>query len=222
MTSPHELSIRVTRTARYFVSGDPSPDTRELWFVLHGYGQLAEPFVRAFAPISADHRVFVAPEGLSRFYLDEPAKRHTESPMGASWMTREDRENEIADYVAYLDDVAAKVGRVAPNAAITVLGFSQGVATACRWLALGKARAARMILWGGSVPPDLPKDRGAQLFHEASVTIVAGRKDMIVPVKFMQKERATLAEGGVTSEFMEHDGGHSLNSEALVRLAKTN
>ena len=36
------------------------------------------------------------PEGLSRFYLDDPRKRHgPDAPIGASWMTREDREHEI-------------------------------------------------------------------------------------------------------------------------------
>jgi hypothetical protein len=32
-----------------------------------------------------------------RFYFDDPAKRHgPDSPVGASWMTRADREREIA------------------------------------------------------------------------------------------------------------------------------
>ncbi len=49
-------------------------------------------------------------------------------------MTKEDRENEIADYVDFLDAVFGEV--VTPGARVTVLGFSQGVATAARWLAL--------------------------------------------------------------------------------------
>src|ERR1051325_10016453 len=47
-------------------------------------------------------RRLVAPEGLSRFYLSE---RATERRVGASWMTREDRLAEIADYLGYLDAV---------------------------------------------------------------------------------------------------------------------
>jgi predicted esterase len=219
-TTPTELFIRVTRSARYFVSGDPSPDTREVWIVLHGYAQLAEPFLRAFAPVAAEHRVVVAPEALSRFYLDEPAKRHgPDSPIGAGWMTREDRENEIADYVAYLDVVAAKVMPITPKARITVLGFSQGVATACRWLALGKVRAERLILWGGAIAADLPVNRGDQLFNGAAVTLVAGQKDAIVPVTFMQKEQKALAKLGVTATLVEHAGGHALNSETLRELS---
>src|SRR5690348_13629606 len=142
---PLEFSLRVTRMARYFVAGEPTDTTRDVWIALHGYGQLAEQFLGALEPLSRDDRVVVAPEALSRFYLDEPAKRHgPESPVGASWMTREDRLNEITDYVRYLDDVAAAVKRVATKATITVLGFSQGVATACRWVSLGHTPVSRL------------------------------------------------------------------------------
>jgi predicted esterase len=217
---PDEYHLSVRRTARYFVLGELSEDTREIWIGLHGYSQLAESFAQALAPVLADGRVVVAPEALNRFYLDEPAKRHgPDSPVGAGWMTREDRLNEIKDYVGYLDDVAAALRRSAPAAGITVLGFSQGVATACRWAALGATRVSRLILWGGALASDLPSDRGDRVFGGAAVVLVAGRKDSVVPVKFMQKERAVLAGHGISADLLEHDGGHSLNSEALRRLA---
>jgi hypothetical protein len=34
--------------ARYFSSGAVTPTTKHIWFVLHGYGQLAEYFIRKF------------------------------------------------------------------------------------------------------------------------------------------------------------------------------
>ena len=217
--NPTERHLRVTRTARYFVVGELSAATTEVWIALHGYAQLAEPFARALDPLRGEGRVVVAPEALSRFYLDEPAKRHRpDSPVGAGWMTREDRANEIADYVGYLDGVALAIRREAPHAALSVLGFSQGVATACRWVALGATRVSRLVLWGGAIAADLPKNESDGVFHGATVVLVAGRKDAIVPVKFMEKERATLSQLGVAAAMMEHDGGHSLNSDALRRL----
>ena len=55
----------------------------------------------------------------------------SKGPIGASWMTREAREREISDYVAYLDEVALWIRReLGCELAPTVLGFSQGVATA--------------------------------------------------------------------------------------------
>jgi predicted esterase len=216
-----EHHIRVQRTARYFVAGELSAKTTEIWYCLHGYSQLAEPFARVFDPIVTDTRVIVAPEALSRFYLDEPAKRHgPDSPVGAAWMTREDRLNEIDDYVRFLDAVAAEVGAQAPNKAVTVLGFSQGVATATRWTALGEIRPVHIVLWGGAIAADLPITRGASLFYGAKVTFVGGTRDIVVPIKYIQRERATLEAIGVTTELVEYEGPHALNSEALQRLAK--
>jgi predicted esterase len=220
MDTPVEYFLRVTRMARYFAIGDPSAETTTVWIGLHGYAQLAEPFLGALAPLGGDNRVVVAPEALSRFYLDEPAKRHgPDSPIGASWMTREDRLHEIEDYVRYLDEVGATVGRVAVNAKINVLGFSQGVATACRWVAMGHTRVNKLVLWGGALAADLPTNSPDGVFHGASVVLVAGQKDTIVPVTFMQKEQKALEKLGVKAELMEHAGGHALNTEALRRLS---
>jgi predicted esterase len=221
MPTPKEHHITVQRSARYFVVGEPSASTRDVWFVLHGYAQLAAQFAGVFEPIANDARVIVAPEALSRFYLDEPAKRHgPESPIGAGWMTREDRLNEIDDYVRFLDTVADEVlSGMAPGVRVTILGFSQGVATACRWAALGKTRATRIILWGGALAADMPTDRGDQLWYGAQVTLVGGRKDAIVPATFMDKERKSLVARGLDAELIEFDGGHSLHGETLSRLA---
>ena len=66
---------------------------RELWYVLHGYGQLAAPFLEEFRAIDDGTRLIVAPEALSRFYEgDAQARLHKDASVGASWMTREDRE----------------------------------------------------------------------------------------------------------------------------------
>jgi len=218
---PVEHHLRVARTARYFVLGELR-GAAEVWIALHGYAQLAEPFARAMAPALGDGRVIVVPEALNRFYLDEPTKRHTPaSPVGASWMTVQDREHDISDYVHYLSGLAAAVTQDAPDAQLTVLGFSQGVATACRFAALGTARVHRLILWAGSLPTDLPTDRGHQVFKGASVVYVAGHADALITMKFAQREVAALAERGIAATLLEHDGGHSLNSELLRQLASS-
>src|ERR671913_1620 len=96
--TPHALVV--PRTARYYTLGPTHGFPRELWIVCHGYGQLASRFVSQFAALDDGTRLIVAPEALSRFYLDPiPKRRNEASPrVGASWMTREDRESEIADY----------------------------------------------------------------------------------------------------------------------------
>ena len=218
---PVERHIRVPRTARIYEIGTPGPRTRELWVACHGYGQLAAPFAKALEPLNDGSRLIVAPEALSRFYLDDPLKQHgPTSPIGASWMTREDREHEIMDYVEYLDLVAATALGALGNGDIPVIafGFSQGVATACRWTALGQTAIRRLIIWAGTVPSDLPKDKGDRLFRGAELVIVAGRKDRVVPMELLEKEHQSLALRGLQSTLRLYDGGHSLHSATLRRL----
>src|SRR5881628_787775 len=102
----HEHHLSVSRTARYFTLGERSAAVAEVWFACHGYGQLAARFLEKLRVLDDGTRYLVAPEGLSRFYLSESP---TERRVGASWMTREDRLVEIADYVQYLDAVHDEV-----------------------------------------------------------------------------------------------------------------
>ncbi len=98
-----ERHIRVTRTARVQLLGNPGPLVGEIWFGCHGYGQLASDLARQLEVLHAPDRLVVVPEALSRFYLDPLDRRASERRVGATWMTREDREAEISDYVSYLD-----------------------------------------------------------------------------------------------------------------------
>jgi predicted esterase len=216
-----ERHLRVQRTARLFFLGEPGAATRELWVACHGYGQLGSSFAVALEPLRAPHRVVVAPEALSRFYLDDPAKRHgPDSPIGASWMTREDRDREITDYVDYLDAVVDAVAAEVPQPLrVTGLGFSQGAATVSRWGALGRTKLARMIVWGGTLPHDLPAANGAALFRGAEVVFVGGRKDRLAPPEALERDRTALGERGIDARLLWHEGGHSLGSAVLREIA---
>src|SRR2546428_9886471 len=197
-----EHFLSTARTARYFTLGSPQGAT-DLWFVCHGYGQLASRFLERFRALESERRYIVAPEGLSRFYLTEnPAERR----VGASWMTREDRLHEIDDYVRYLDALYA---HVAPgNARVTALGFSQGTATVCRWAAFGSARIDRLIVWGGEVPPDLDLARAAPRLRIARLTFVYGTRDEFFTPKIVAATEARLRARELPYELISFDGGH--------------
>ena len=165
-------------------------------------------------------RCLVAPEGLSRFYLSE---RATERRVGASWMTREDRLAEIADYVRYLDAVYDDVFARCDRARVTVhaLGFSQGAATVSRWTAMGKARIDRVILWGGEFPPDLDLTRSdfAQRLRAARLTLVYGRSDEYITPKVLAAVTERLEAHAIPYRGISFDGGHELQDAALKDLA---
>jgi predicted esterase len=219
--TPH--SIHVRRTARYYTIGPTHGFPRELWVVVHGYGQLARRFIKSFAPIDDGSRLVVAPEALSRFYLDPIAERrtHAEPRVGATWMTREDREHEIEDYIAYLEQLTAEVRRHLSGAGprIVVLGFSQGTATVCRWLASSELRADQIVLWAGGIPPELDVARWSARLHGAALTFVAGEEDETVPASAVVAEGERLSAAGVAFTLQRYPGGHRVDADALTRLA---
>lgn len=211
-----EHHIVVRRHARYFVAGDLAT-ARDVWIVVHGYGQLAADFLASCSQIATGERALVAPEALNRFYRERAGEgTHTTTPVGATWMTREDREAEIADYVGYLDAVAAEV--TGAGGRLTVLGFSQGVATVTRWVALGAARVDRVILWAGSLPDDLDIAAHAGRFPGA-LDVVVGSRDKYASWADVETQRLRLEAAGLSPRVHGFDGGHRLDRQTLLTLA---
>lgn len=215
--SEHHLAV--TRTARYHMLGDPSGAPREVWFVLHGHAQLSEFFIRHFAALDDGTRLIVAPEGLNRFYIEGTGSHASlKSRVGATWMTREDRLADIADYVGYLDRLYQQVFATLDRDKVRVvlLGFSQGVATACRWLCQGAARADLLVLWAGPMPVDLDAAAAAPL-RATRVVRVIGNKDDLADALPLETSRVEAL--GVQAELIRFEGGHQLNADVLRSLA---
>lgn len=209
------------RTARYYTIGEPGPQARDVWFVCHGYGQLAAEFMAEFEPLAAPDRLIVAPEALSRFYPGDANGRHgRDARIAASWMTREDRLSEIDDYVAYLDGLAEQVLSACPDSArLRVLGFSQGASTACRWVARGKRKPAELIVWAGEMTFDLDDAPLAERLQGVGVHLVGGLRDRVVPSAIIDKQRDRLRRAGVDATVHHFDGGHRLDRQILADLA---
>jgi predicted esterase len=209
-----EHHISVPRTARYYTLGPEDETIDEVWFVLHGYGQLAERFLRSFRSIDNGRRLIVAPEALSRFYLV-----NTNGHVGASWMTKVDRLVEIDDYVRYLDAIHAQI--VAPLTTpppLTALGFSQGTATAARWVCMGSVEAQRLILWGGSMPPDLDLQIHGDRLRRMRLQLVLGDRDEFAKPDSVTAERERLRSHAIPYEPIRYDGRHEIVEHVLKGL----
>lgn len=215
-----EHHLEVTRTARYVTLGEGVAAPRAAWFVLHGYGQLGRRFMRSFERLDDGARLVIAPEALNRYYVGDPPGVHgPDSVVGATWMTREDRLNEVHDYVRYLDRLHEHVvSRFEAPPRLTVLGFSQGVHTACRWTVLGKARPATLILWGAAMPPDLELESAASAWRATRLRIVAGERDESFSPAMAARTRDRLRAAGIDAELVLHPGAHVVHRETLERL----
>ncbi len=207
---PHRLLV--PRTARYFTLGEPGPEATELWIVCHGYLQAADRFLRAFGPASLPGRVILAPEGLSRAYVGG-----TQDQVGASWMTRLERDAEITDYIRFLDLIAAElVPRLSTSALrVEVHGFSQGAATAARWAVNGALAVDRLVLWGGGVPPDLNLAHLRKALR-APLHLMVGREDPYLTPEVVSREVARLEEADVPHRLTRFPGGHRVDVSALA------
>ncbi len=220
LQAPHAHHLRVQRTVRYYTLGGSNGAPRAIWFVIHGYGQLAGEFIRYFSDIAEDDVLVVAPEAMNRYYLVAPDKPARDRPVGATWMTREDRESEIADYVEYLDTLYNEVAADATNfgARVNVIGFSQGTATATRWATHGRATLHRLILWGGLIPPDTDLTHGHSALRHTALTLVLGSHDHYVDDKLLAAEQARLDKARITYDVIRFDGGHAIDRRVLPQL----
>jgi predicted esterase len=211
-------NISVTKSARYYTLGTPSNKIEEIWFVCHGQGQLGAYFIKHFQSIQAEHRLIVAPEALSRFYLDSLGGR-----IGACWMTREDRLKEIDDYINYLDTLYEHITSLVDNsnAKLHVLGFSQGVATVCRWVGLGKRKPVeKLVLWGGMTPPDLDLEATKSIFSSLKLFLVVGNQDQFVDASVIENEENRWKSHNLSYKFITYEGTHQLNSDVIKTLAE--
>jgi predicted esterase len=217
----HERHIPVARSARYYLLGENGPQVDDVWFVCHGYGQLAGDFIREFECIAAPNRLVVAPEALSRYYISTaPGFHSAEAKVGATWMTREDRDVEIADYVAYLDTLYAEIldGLEMP-AKVTVLGFSQGGTTASRWLMRGSTRASRLVLWGSLLAGDADLAEAAKLFRDVELSIVYGTRDQLANAEMIADYENVLRNHSIRYRLAAFEGGHRMDRDTLKDLA---
>ncbi len=213
--------LPVSRSARYFTLGPETGAVGELWIVLHGYSQLAERFLRPFAALDDGATVVVAPEALSRFYLETTTDgRHGEA-VGATWLTREDREADLADHLRYLDQLVGHLhdGLATWRPRLNVLGFSQGSVMAVRWMAQGAIHPDRLVLWGTPLPRDVPPDLLAPRLGATRVELIAGDQDPYAPPGTIEASAGALVALGATARALRFAGGHAIQRAALLAAA---
>jgi predicted esterase len=216
--------LEVPRSARYAIMGSLDAELSEVWIVCHGHGQLARRFLSRFLPLEHADRLFVAPEALSRYYLSPPkgGPHPPDTPVGASWMTAEDRDFEMQDYIGYLDLLHEEIFSLVDRTKVRlwVLGFSQGAATAARWVARGKVDPDRVVLYAGLLPSELDAEHAARLAKRAPLTVVLGTNDEFARPELIAAQGARLQELRVPHTTIRFEGGHEITPDVLARLTE--
>lgn len=185
---------------------------------MHGYGQLAPYFLRKFAHLDPVKNYFVAPQGLSKHYL-----KGFEGRVGAVWMTREDRLNDIANNMRYLQAVyASESAKPYFNSVpkVYMLGFSQGCATLCRWLAHSQIPYTRLIMWAGEMPPDILAQVHETPIPSRELFWVYGNQDQLITEAVAEQHFHALESAGLRPQIVNFEGGHELPAEIISFISE--
>jgi predicted esterase len=213
-----ELDVNFTFSARYYKLNEINTATRQIWFVLHGYGQLAQYFIRKFNILSENHICIIAPEGLSHFYLEElHISGRKNNRVGATWMTRENRLMDIQNYCTYLTSVYKKEVKDA-GIPVTILGFSQGSATASRWVLQDEITFARLILWAGIFPPDMDLHAGSRVLQSKDVYMIYGLKDPFITNEGFAEMKTITGKLNTKVTELTFDGVHDIDGPTLLKF----
>ncbi len=202
-------TIQVETSFR-FETISPSEEVYNLVYVLHGYGQLVRYFKEKFIGTQKPHTLFVFPEGKHRFYLNGVSGR-----VGASWMTKEWREDDIQFNINALNSLHKQLTtKYSSIKTITVLGFSQGGATAARWIASAGFSCNHFISWASVFPPDVTIVSFEHIAEKT--TFVVGKNDEYFPEKTRVEHCDWYKKLG--AEIITFDGKHDIHIETLNQL----
>jgi predicted esterase len=201
--------LKTTRTARYFTLGNTA-GVNDILIILHGYGQLASTFIAEFTELQLPGRLIIAPEGLNRFY----AKGLGGKPV-ATWMTSEERENEIADYIEYLERLYSAMVPKLFKGRIRVLGFSQGVATASRWIHHSAFQFTDFVMCSGDIAFEL-RNPLSEKISNLHCSYITGNNDPLLTIE--NKVAVNELMQKLNAQFYTFEGGHQLHIPTLKDL----
>ncbi|WP_291720404.1 alpha/beta hydrolase [Bernardetia sp.] len=203
-------NISFSYKARYSTHGNLSSTTEYIWVVFHGYGQLAEFFIKKFETLDTDKHYIIAPQGLSTAYLEKFTGR-----VGANWMTKHERELDIENNLNYLETlVRSELKDISTHAKkIIVLGFSQGAATASRWIAHTDYEINRFLVWGGMIAHDIEP-----IFYQKmknKIALFYGDKDEFINEEKLKTGLEVLKEVEISPQLIPYRGTHKIYEEVL-------
>lgn len=206
-TAEKKVSYQISNS--YSTLNEFTSKTKNVWVVFHGIGYLSRYFLKYFKDLDPEENYIIAPQAQSKYYLTDEY-RH----VGASWLTKENTETEIENMLAYLEKVfQAEQLQDAPN--LILMGYSQGVSVATRWVASNKIECSKLILHSGGLPKELqPED--FQFLKNTEVALIYGTKDEYLNEERLTSERARAKKlFGERIRIISFEGGHEVKKKIL-------
>ncbi|KXO01019.1 esterase [Aequorivita aquimaris] len=207
-----QKEVTYTTTNTYHTLNELTEKTKNVWMVFHGMGYLSKYFINYFSELNAEENFIIAPQAPSKYYQGNDFKH-----VGASWLTRENTQLETQNILKYIDAIYVKE-LAETTANLIVMGYSQGVSIATRWVASRKVQCDKLILHSGGIPNELQPNDFEFLKKDAEVIYLYGNKD-----QYITEARETEEKLKGTKLFQDRlnievfDGIHEVNRELLLK-----
>ena len=212
MSLTEERLVSYQTTNSYSTLNSSNEETNNVWIVFHGIGYLSRYFIRLFQHLDPKTNYVIAPQAPSKYYKGESYKK-----VGSSWLTKENTAIDKENVLNYIDAVIEKEN-LPSNKNLIVLGYSQGVSIASRWVTSRKIKCNSLIFISGGFPKELEKEDIQFLENQTRIIHILGKEDPYFSKEKVDAEKERLQMLMPHIEFRTHDGGHELDPKTLVDI----
>lgn len=212
MSTIKKVSYQTTNT--YSTLNINSKTTENIWIACHGIGFLSKYFIKYFESLEPSKNYIIAPQAPSKYYQTKAYKY-----VGASWLTKENRELETENVLNYLEAVTNQE-HLQSNKNIILFGFSQGVSIVTRWIAQRKLHCDELVIHSGSIPSELDSS-GFEHLPNLKTTIIYGSED-----EYLSEDRLNsqfnLANSIFpnTPQIIKFDGKHVMHPGSIRKIVE--
>jgi len=208
-----EKEVFYTTTNSYSTLNTLTNKTKNVWLVCHGLGYLSRYFLQYFDELNSDENYIIALQAQSKYYLGSKYKH-----VGASWLTKENTLKEIENVMHYFDAVIENEA-LSSDINLIVLGYSQGVSIATRYVAKRKLKCNQLVLLSGGIPKELVNQDFKFLEDNTKVSLIYGTQDEFITEEYMFGAKKHFYElFGKTATITIFEGKHEVKKELINKL----
>jgi len=208
-----EKEVSYISTNSYSTLNTLTNKTKNVWFVCHGMGYLSKFFLKYFNELNGEENYIIAPQAQSKYYIGSKFKH-----VGASWLTKENTLKELENTMRYFDAVLENE-KLPNDINLIVLGYSQGVSVATRYVAMRKLKCSKLVLMSGGIPKELESRNFEFLKGKTTVYLVYGTQD-----EYLNENRIAIEKKrfyklfGNNVNLIPFEGKHEVKKELLNKF----
>ncbi|MCA0152866.1 alpha/beta hydrolase [Winogradskyella vincentii] len=204
-----EKEISYISSNSYSTLNNINENTENVWFVCHGMGYLSRYFLKYFKSLDSDKNYIIAPQAPSKYY--QQPKMH----VGANWLTRDNTESGMENLIKYFDAILDNE-RLPTNINFIVLGYSQGVSVALRYISQRKFQCNKLIIHSGGIPKELVNKDFKYMNNDTEVFLVYGTQDEYLNENRIIEETKLAKElFGNKLKIIPFEGKHVVNVDFI-------